>query len=79
MQFGILVVVCMASIFNCMPGILVSLFSFWFCMESHSAMNKFGQGLYMILTQYYCTLSRIHCILCVSVATYFLKIATIGL
>ena len=60
-QSGILVVVCMASIFNCIPGISASFFPLWFCLEFQSAMNRSGEGLYMILTLYWCILSGIHC------------------
>ena len=42
MQSGMLVVVSVASIFNCIPGISVSMFSFWFCLDGQSAMNKSG-------------------------------------
>ena len=45
-QSGMFVVVCMASILNCMPGVSVSLFSM--CLESQSVMNRSGLGLYMI-------------------------------
>ena len=73
MQSGILVVVCMALIFRCIPGISASLFSLWFCLDSQSAMTRSGPGLYMMLTLYRCILSRIHCSLCGSVATSFFK------
>ena len=79
MQSGMFVVVCMTSIFNCMPGISASLFSVWFCLESQSAMNRSGPGLYLILTLYWCILSSLHCILCDNGATSFLKIATSSL
>ena len=79
MQSGMFVVICLVSIFNCMPGISASLFSVWFCLESQSVMNRSGPGLYMILTLYWCILSRIHCILWGNVAVSFLKIATSGL
>ena len=64
MHSGMFVIVCMASIFNCMPGISASLFSVCFCLESQSAMNRSGLGLHIFLTLYWCILSRIHCILC---------------
>ena len=64
MQSGMFVVVCMVSIFNCMPGISASLFSVWLCLERQSGMNRSGLDLYMILTLYWCILSRINCILC---------------
>ena len=79
MHSGVFVVVCMTSIFNCMPGISASLFSAWSCLESQSVMNRSGPDLYMILTLYLCILTRIHCILCDNVATSLLKIATSGL
>ena len=79
MWSGILVVVCMALAFSCLPGIYMSLFSFWFCLDSQSAMNISGPGLYMILTLYWCILSRIHCSLCDSVAMCFLNIVTSSL
>ena len=79
MQSGMFVIVCMASICNCMPGISASLFSLWFCLESQSVMNRSGQGLYMILTLYWCILGRIHSILHDSILTSFLNIATSGL
>ena len=69
MHSGMLVVVCVASIINCMPGISASLFFLWFCLESQPAMNKYGSGLYMILTLFWCILSRIHFNLCDSIAT----------
>ena len=76
MQSGIFVVVFMASIFNCMSGISAFLCSLWFCLGSQSAMNRSGPGLYMILTLYWCFLSRIICSLCDSVPTSFWKITT---
>ena len=79
MQSGMFVVVYMASTFNCMSGISSSIFSLWFCLESHLAMNRSGPGLFMILTLYLCILRRIHCILWDSIATSFLKIATSAL
>ena len=79
MQPGMLVVVCIASIFSCMTGIFPSLFFLWFCLESQSAMNRSSPGLYMILTLYWCILSRIHCSIYHSVAMSFLNIATGGL
>ena len=69
----------MVSIFNWMPGISASLFSVLYCMESQSVMNRSSVDLYMILTLYWCILSRMHCILCDNDATSFLKIATSGL
>ena len=72
-------VVCMSSIFSCMPGISVPLLSVWLYQESQSVMNRSSSGLYIILTLYWCILSKIHCILCDNVATSFLKIATSGL
>ena len=71
MQSGMLVVVCMVSIFNCIPGISASLFSLWFCLDSQSAINRPGPDLCMILALYWCILSRIHCILCDSIAMSF--------
>ena len=79
MQSGMFVIHCMASIFNCMSGTSMSLSSLLFCLESLSVMNRSSLGLYMILTLYWCILSRIHCILCDNVATSFLKIAISGL
>ena len=71
MQSGMFVVICMASIFHCMSGISPSLFSFWFCLYSQSAMNRSGPGLCMILTIYWIILTRIYCSLCDSIATSF--------
>ena len=79
MQSGILVVVCMASVLSCIPGISASLFSLRFCLDSLSAMNRSGPGLYMILTPYRCILSRICCGINYSVAMSFLDIDMSGL
>ena len=79
MQSGMLIAVCMTLLFNSIPGISVSLLSVWFCLESQSAMNKSGPGLYMALTLYWCILSRIDCSFYGSVATSFFNIATSGL
>ena len=62
-----------------MTGISTSLFSILLCLESISAVKRSGPGLYNILTQKWCILRRICCILCDSVATSFLNIATSGL
>ena len=48
-------------------------------LESQSAMNRSGPGLYVIMTLYLCILSRIHCSLCDSIAMSFLNITTSGL
>ena len=79
MQFGMFVVVFMASTFNCMLHISSSLFSLWFCLKIQFAVKRSGPGLYMIVTVYCCILGRIQCILWDSVATSFLKVATSGL
>ena len=73
-------VACMASIFTCMPGIPVSLFSLWFCLDSQDAMNRSGPGFfYKILTLYWCFLNRMVCSLFDSAAMYFLQIGSSGL
>ena len=79
MESGMLVVVCKASIFNCIPGISASFLSLCFCLESQSAMNRYVPSLCMILTLYWHILIRIHCSFCNSVATSFLNIATSSL
>ena len=44
MQSGMSVVVCMAWIFNCMPGISVFLFSVWFCLERPVCNEQIQSG-----------------------------------
>ena len=79
MHSGMFAAVCIFSTFISMPGISASLFSVWLCLESQYAMKRSGPGLYNILTQNWSILRRIHYILCDSVATSFLNIATSGL
>ena len=57
MQSGMYVAVCMAPIFICMSGVVMSLSSLWFCLDSQSAMNRFGLGLNNNVTLYWCTLN----------------------
>ena len=71
-HFGMLVIDCIALILVYMPVISSSLFLPWLCLDSQSAMNRSGPGLYIILTLYWC-------ILCDNVPTSFLKMATSGL
>ena len=61
MHSGMFIVVYMELMFTCIPGLSLSLFSLWFCLESQSAMKRSGPGLYIILPLYWCILRRIHC------------------
>ena len=70
------VAVHIVSTFISMSGISASLFSLWLHLESQYAMKRSGPGFYNILTLNWCILRRICCILCDSVATSFLNIAT---
>ena len=79
MHSGMFIVVCMVLMCTCIPGISLSLFSLWFCLETQSAMKRSGPGLYIILTLYWLILRRIHYSLCDSVTTSFVNIVTSGL
>ena len=57
----------------CIPLISLSLFSLWFCLESHSARMRSELDLYIIETLYWCILRRICFSLCDSIATSFFK------
>ena len=79
MHSRMFVVFCIPSTFMSMLCISASLFSVSFCIDSQSAMKNCGPSLYIILTQNWCILRRMHCILCDRGATSFLNIATRGL
>ena len=44
MQSCMLVVICMASVSNCMSGISASLFSLWFCLETSLLWTNLAQA-----------------------------------
>ena len=79
MHSGTIVINCMGLTLICMCLISSSLFSLWFCLDSKSAMNKSGPGLYMILTMLWCILNQIHWGFCDNVPTSFLNMVMSGL
>ena len=79
MHSGTFIDVCIASRLTSMACISSSLFSVWLCWDGQSVMKSSGPGMYIILTQYWCILRRMHWICCDRVTTSFLTIATKGL
>ena len=57
MQSGMSVCDLTALLLMDIPGIYSSLFVLWLCLDTHSAMNYFGPGMYSILTLYCCICS----------------------
>ena len=51
-------------VLHCIPGISLSLYVSWFCLDSPSAINSCGPGLYNILMLYWWIHYSILCILC---------------
>ena len=73
------VALCIASTQMSKSFIGLSLPSMWLYLDSQSAINISGPGLYMIWTLYWWTFYNIYWIHCDNVATSFLNIAMSGL